>query len=255
MVSHFEDRYDKQVTYTVDRARQLGASDPETVAASVRVHTEYDAIHAGAIAARLSDKSTALRLLKKFEANGYFSAALRLAADIGELTAIDRLLTSIIELGLYAAAGGDRHLYTIGDSLLKTVSHNSTLTTPWVLRLCADLNKETVEYDACVGKLAATLGGKDLEQQAGYASYLCFNRDKPKDGQIIDAMLGKISGVQHLIETSLEEAKGDIRTLLGILVKKQPRFVFKMVKNIEKRAGRETDMHFLALEILERLAE
>jgi hypothetical protein len=66
----------------------------------------YDELEAGAIAAKLPDRTEAYRLLRKFEEKGNQAAALHIAVEIGDGEAIKRVLVDILQYGNIDAQRG-----------------------------------------------------------------------------------------------------------------------------------------------------
>ena len=241
--------------YAGEIAAMIGdLSTAERMISHLEEHIATDASHAflyaydiADIATRLPGTDIADRLLHQCETMRHYGAALEIATALPDTTAIDRLLPLIIADDLPSSAGGIKKLF---GALMCAASYNPAPLKQWVRELTTDLENESAEYDACVGQLAAALGG-DLETQAVLAGSFCIEKGKYLEAKMIDAILGRVASMKEMFQTySADLTTGQI---LGILAKKQPDYVFSMVRALERRYETDNQKYFFAYGILDAL--
>jgi hypothetical protein len=208
------------------------------------------------IAVLLPDKTTAKRLLRKFEAKGSRGAALYIALEIAETGTVVRLLEYISKYGLRAPNRG--YLFLAVDALMKAVCNNPELGKRVVKKVEHERGVEyiegDIEYLACAGRIAAILGAKTYAKRA---ITLCVDNERYLEAGAIAALLGEVTATETLISKAYSNRKNSnklfpqVGYILAFLALHDPQAAQRIFHTIEKQDNESLDA--LAAKILATL--
>jgi hypothetical protein len=198
---------------------------------------------AGIIALQLPTTVTATRLLRQFETTEKHVAALYIAAELGDIEAVNRLLEHIIARGIRAAHR--QHLLYIVGSLMLAVPYNPALGRK-VLKVVEDIRgvryvKDDIEYLANAGRIAAILGENTYAKRA---IACCLDKKWYLEAEQITALLGEAILTAILLSKAYHESKDSyppsydlsstmVGNILGALAKRHPSAAVRIWKAIE----------------------